>query len=155
MDGIFPALVRDSMKRQTLKMFVVSLVTFVLLYYSAAWAVLSCFDGEDHFHERINASEMGSYDSQVHLANGGHRHDFIDCAAPEFHVETLAGPVSLAFLVRAFADLQLHSNDSLRGGVSANALARFLGLNYLFRRTSNLPQLSDIPLYLSLAVLRI
>jgi hypothetical protein len=153
MDGTFPALFRDGMNCQTLKSFVVSLVTFVLLYYGAAWAVLICIDGEDHFRERTIASELGSYDSRAHLANGGHGHDFIDCTRPEFHVETLAGPVAPVVLVREPADLRLQMMDSLDAGGTTAAL--LFQVNYSDRRVSTVFQLSDIPLYLSLAVLRI
>jgi hypothetical protein len=154
-NGTGPAHLSVPMKVRRLKRIIVSAFSFVLLYYSVAWAVLNCFDGEDQFHHGIVASNVGSYNPPEQVSFSGRERNLIDCAPPEYHVETLAAPVSPALLVRSPADSRSHSADFLGGNFLAGAAARGFGFSYSFQRTSTPSQLSDVPLYLSLAVFRI
>lgn len=143
------------MRSQRLKTFVVSLVSFVLLYYSAAWAVLGCFDGEDHSHHGSIVSSVGLYEDHVNTAFNGHAHDFIDCSRVDYHVETLAPPTSPTQLDRFSAESRSVSSACLCARIVADESAREHWLRTVAQKNSSLPHLSELPLYLSLSVFRI
>jgi hypothetical protein len=154
-NGTGPAHLSIPMKGQRLKKIIVLAFSFVLLYYSVAWAVLNCFDGEDEFHHGIVVSGVGLYDDHVNAFSSGHAHDFIDCNRPDYHVETLAASTSPTLLDRFSAEFRLVSIEFLGTRLVADESARGLGLDNTSQWQSSGHQLSDVPLYLSLAALRI
>jgi len=79
------------MSRHRLKIFLVSLVSFVLLYYSVTWAVLRCSHDEDFAHTdgAVADASGGTAGSSYSFERQGGAH--LDCLGSDYHTETLAG----------------------------------------------------------------
>jgi hypothetical protein len=129
------------MARRSIKYSVVSVVSFVLLYYSAAWAVLRCF------HDEYNSDHK----TEISYQNAPHVN--FECVEPDYHTEPLAGSAPLE-LHRFTADFTSHVDDLLLRnpwGDGESAVWR----RAVFQGSSPLSSLNSIPRYLSLSVLRI
>jgi hypothetical protein len=127
----------------------------MLVYYSAAWAVLRCC----HDIERASLEESVSTDHPhdglySQLSRPSHAPTQIDCPDFGYQTEVLAGPASPPQFHRVTAALTLSAKDffvlkSLAGGHRKNLLRN------VFTRGSPLAEPSDPPLYLSFSSLRI
>lgn len=78
------------MSRHRFKIILVSLVTFVLLYYSVAWAVLRCvhFDAREVDQVTLDIAERACGSN---LASPQDPHEYLDCMGLDYHTEMLAG----------------------------------------------------------------
>jgi hypothetical protein len=143
------------MKRHLPKTFVVSLVSFVLLYYSVAWAVLRCSHAEDHGYHQVALYNADAHATGSSVASPDRVQAHLDCMAPDYHTELLAGPSSSSQLHRSTTYITSHVYDFLTLQRVAGDGATDLWLKAVFERVSPRNFLIDSSRYLSLAVLRI
>ena len=134
------------------KSFIVSLLSSVLLYYSAAWAVLKCFHEGDHSDRPAVVSVTDAHGGDTYPLFSRGAHAKLDCLGFDFHTESLGGPSASTQVydaaVRAVS--QVSSDFTLRA--LAAERARWLWLKAAFPSTTFL---IDLPRYLSLSHLRI
>ena len=142
-----------AMSRHYMKTGVVSLLTFVLLYYSVAWAVLGCFHDEDNGHHPAIISVTDALDINTYLPFPRHAHVNVDCGDSDYHTESLAGPSSSTQLSARVAPTVSHGINDLTLALAARA--RRLWLKAVFDRFPANALLIDLPRYLSFSVLRI
>jgi hypothetical protein len=143
------------MNRQHVKTFLATFFASMLLYYSAAWAVLRCCHDDEHasFEESASKNDLhGGLHS--HLSRPSHAPTQIDCLDFGYQTEVLAGPTSPPHFHRVTAAVTPSANDffvlkSLADGHRENLLSN------VFTRRSPAAESSDPPLYLSLSTLRI
>jgi hypothetical protein len=128
------------MKRQIVKPAVVVLLFVSLLYYGAAWAVLSCFHEFDHSDRDLAAYEVAPSD---------HDHPNLECVGPQYHTEAMAESSSAPRVQRLvpFYDLTL--------GTATGDDASGLRLIAALEKVSLLSLPMSTPRYLSLSTLRI
>jgi len=122
-----------------------SAIALVLVYYSVAWAVLRCSHDDDFAtFEASNASAYGARHGGAHL----------DCMGSEYHTETLSGvPLEQRVLSAGIASRATDlSNLQGTGRVDNDGN---LWLSALFDHGSVPSGRIDLPLYLSISVLRI
>ena len=155
------------MNRHLPKTFVISLVSFVLIYYSTAWAVLRCVHEEgrsDHAvalaDSRLGARLSNIAHNNVH-ANNAYRSSssypgtYIDCLNLAYHTESLGGPSSPPQLQRWMSYINPHPADFLSSLDVTEDWARDVWLRFVFERPPGLTFFLDSPLYLSLSIFRI
>jgi len=140
------------MSRHRLKIFLVSLVSFVLLYYSVAWAVLRCSHDEDfaNTEEAVADASVQVAGSSYSLQSQDGAH--LDCLGSDYHTETLGG-FSDSLRQRHFStDIASRVTDSLFGSETAESGNHWL--RALFDGSARAHPI-DPPRYLALSVLRI
>ena len=143
------------MSRRFVKSLVVSSVSLVLLYYSAAWAVLRCLHDDDHSDTSVIISDTGAHAEDWHVPFPIHAPASLECISHDYHAESLAGPSSSPQLPRWPARIISHVTDfSILDGITAGG-PRGLWLKAVFDRFAFPILLIDVPRYLSLSVLRI
>jgi hypothetical protein len=130
------------MNRHLIKRLVVTVVAFVLLYYSIAWAVLRCSHDED------------DSDHEVALLNGDLVHLDLECVGPNFHTESMAEASSPPQRDRLMLDITPHGNDFLTLQIRSDA-ASDVWLRAVFEASPSLAFPIGLPFYLFLSVLRI
>jgi hypothetical protein len=143
------------MNRHLPKTFVVSLVSFALLYYSVAWAVLRCSHEEEHGHHQVGLYNADAHATGSPVASPNYVQAHLDCVAPDYHTELLAGPSSPSQVQRWATHINSHVTDFLSSLSLAEAWAPDLWLRTAFEKPSRLISLVDSPLYLSLSILRV
>ena len=145
----------SGMNRQHLKTFVATCLAFVLLYYSAAWAVLRCCHHEEHPNLEETVSKDHLHDGLYsHLSWPSHAPSQVDCLDFENQTEVLAGPTAPPQFHRGTATLTHHTNDFFVLKSLADGHRKNLPRN-IFTRGSPPAEPSDPPLYVSLSSLRI
>ena len=136
------------------KFVLVFLISSTLLYYSAAWAVLGCFHADDHAVYGTLTSTHDSFDLAVSLPLPVEQHAVIECTGLRYHVEALAAPASSAETNRLASAHRLISSQFISPtGITTATNAFRLIIRVQWRAPLTLS--SEIPLYLSLAFLRI
>ena len=143
------------MNRHLPKLFVVSLVSFVLLYYSVAWAVLRCSHEEDRGYHQVALYNADAHATGSSVASPDHVQAHLDCVAPDYHTELLAGPSSPSQLHRLTTDITSHVSDFLTLQRVAGDGATDLWLSAVLEKVSPRNFVIDSSRYLSLSVLRI
>ena len=139
---------RVGMSRHYIKTGLVSLITYVLLYYSAAWAVLRCFHDEDHSTDIAAVSASDLHAKDAHLPFSRHVQASLDCLGSNYRTESLAGPSSLTELHRLTSRLASRVTDDLTlPGLAADG-SKGIRLSPVIFQTHP-------PRYLSLSVYRI
>ena len=145
----------SGMNMRRLKTFVATFLASMLLYYSAAWAVLRCCHEEDQ--ASLEASVSG-YDlddgSSSHVLRPSYAPTQIDCGDFEYHTESLASRASPPQFHSFTTALMPYPNNFFFLSSLSDSHKRNL-LRNVFTRGSPLSELSDPPLYLSLSGLRI
>jgi hypothetical protein len=134
-------LTQTYMARRLSKYSVVTVVSFVLLYYSIAGAVLRCL------HDVYNSDQ----ETEISYQNPGHVN--FECVGPEYHTEPLAGSAPLESY-RFIADFTSHVDDLLLRNPSGDGESA-VWRRAVFQGSSPHSSLNSIPRYLSLSVLRI
>ena len=143
------------MNRRFVKSLVVSSVSLVLLYYSAAWAVLRCLHDDDHSATSATISENGARPADSYVPFPIHAPASLECISHDYHAESLAGPSSSPQLPRWTARIISHVTDfSILDGIAAGG-ARRLWLKAVFDRFAFPVYLIDLPRYLCLSILRV
>ena len=133
-----------------LKSFAASLISSVLLYYSAAWTVLRC----SHDDEDVNSGFALFDGGAAGLSSTSAAEAHLDCLDSDYHTETLAGPSSsVKFDQLTGRDaFQLAAPSALHG--PATVELRGAWLTAVFRTSVTVTS----PIrrrYLSLSILRI
>jgi hypothetical protein len=140
--GMLHAHCESYMNRHLIKRLVVTVVSFVLLYYSTAWAVLRCF------HEAYDS------DHEIEILYDASAQMNFECIGPDYHLETMAGSSAPTQLHRLIADFTPHVNDVLILRSLSDNRESDVWLRAVFERLSPSAFLIPIPLYLSISVLR-
>jgi hypothetical protein len=133
---------------------VISIVSFVLLYYSAAWAVLRCVHEEGHSDHAVALVDTDVRDNNAYPQSPSHAETHIDCLNLTFHTESLAGPSSSPQLQSWETQTDSPVADFLTSPSVTNS-AEHPSLRTVFERSPGLTFLLYSPLYLSLSILRV
>lgn len=142
------------MNRHFIKSLTVATVSFVLLYYSVAWAILRCHHDEKHAVFEASLLEHDRHDQlSPHFSAPSHASGEIDCLEFEYHFELLTGPASPLRNYRATTGAArylsyLFTYENQLDGQRENIL------KCVFARGST-PKPSDPPPYLFFSTLRI
>src|SRR5262245_7051110 len=129
------------MNRHFLKISVVMVISFVLLYYSAAWAVLRC-SHDDSEQEVVELSA-----DPVHPS--------LECAGPDYHTESVAGASLPSQLDRLMSKVARHVNDLLTLRIGSGDAAGDVWLRTVFETHRARAFHIELPSYLVLSILRI
>ena len=136
------------------KSLIVIVISFVLLYYSIAWAVLRCP------HEQYDSNhEVSIHTDETSLNTLGYTRTSpvplnFQCAGPDYHTELMASSLSpsqfdpsaeIAFRVNGLPALR-----TLSGSGESD-----LWLRAVFENPSSLTFLTGLPRYLSISVFRV
>ena len=143
------------MNQNSLMTCVVSLLATVLLYYSAAWSVLGCFDRQDDAVRGPTLSDANIHTSEFLLLLRHHVEARLDCVGTNYHTETLAGSSSLPKLQLPTFGARSDANDSLVLQRLGRAGIESLRLRAVFESGFALKFSTDSPRYLSLSALRL
>lgn len=153
-DGMVSAAMKTSMNRLGSKAVLVSILALVLLYYSVAWAVLICLHADERF-DGPAVLATASVGDQAKAFSRPHRRALIDCTEVDYHVETLAPPASNLSLGRFLAGLYSIANDLSGSPARAADFGPTVGYEKASLTRSPPHSLPELPLYISLSVLRI
>jgi hypothetical protein len=139
------------MSRHFFKTAVLMLVSFVILYYGVAWAILRCaHDAEDSDHGLAWHADVNE-NGLLHLA----RLDTdVECLGPVYHQESMAGSSSVRFHWLA-SESSTNGNGFLTLETVANDRASDLGRKIIFEVISPPVLSTRLLLYLFLSSLRI
>jgi len=103
--------VNSQMNSRRIRILPVSVISFVLVYYSAAWAILHC----DHHgeHSGIEASETHRNSTpHAHVSISGPA-ESVDCLDFDYHMEFLGGPTAPPELYRSLVSFGVNSHELL------------------------------------------
>ena len=131
------------MSRYFFKGLVAIVVSFVLLYYSVAWAVLAC-----SHHEEDPGHEIALVDGYGVSLN-------LECIDSDYHTELMAGSSSPSELHRLKLDIAPNANGFLTHRTVSGQGAGDVWLRAVFEILSPLSFPIGSPRYLSLSTLRI
>jgi hypothetical protein len=137
------------------KTFVVSVVSFVLLYYSVAWVVLQCSHEENHSDHAAALYDTDVHGNNAYRPSPSHPETHIDCLNLTYHTESLAGPTSPSQLQGWATHMNSHVTNFLSSPTMTKSWARDFWLGAVFERLPGLTFFVDPRLYLSLSILRI
>ena len=143
------------MTRHYMKTGVVWLLTFVLLYYSVAWAVLGCFHEEGQAYHTVIMPVTAAQGSNAYLPFSHHAQANLDCLGSAYHTESLAGPSSSSQLLERVARAVSYGMDNLPLYALDAIRAHRLWLKAVLDRFPSTNFLIDLPRYHSFSVLRI
>ena len=142
------------MNRPLFKRTLLATVSFMLLYYNVAWAVLRCPHQENHAEHELVFYDTDLLAATVSLSSSTQSHVNLDCTGPKYHTEWLVGPATNSELLRLARDVASRVNVFL--GLSSFALDQ-VG-NFWLLALSDKPSATfpfGLPLHISLSVLRI
>ena len=136
------------------KSLIVIVISFVLLYYSVAWAVLRCpHEQHDSSQEVAIHVDETNFSTIAHMLRASVLLNF-ECPGPDYHIELMASSLSPSQLDPT-AGLAFHATGILTLNTLSGTGDRDLWLRAVFENPSALPFLSGLPRYLSLAIFRI
>ena len=138
---VHAGLASKDMNRHFLKISVVMVISFVLLYYSVSWAVLRCShdDSEQEIVE-LNADPV---------------HPGLECAGPDYHTESIAGSSSPSQLDRLMSKVARHVNDFLTLPIGSGDAPADVWLRAVFETHRACAFQVKLPSYVFLSILRI
>ena len=142
------------MSRHSFQIFLVSLISIVMLYYSVAWAVLRCFHSDAQENYQVILS-TGDTLTASHLASLNHAHEYIECMGSEYRIEFLAGSSLPSGLLRQLRGAAAHGGDSLPSSIVSQSPAVNFWLSAFIEELSSVTVPIHLPRYLSLSVLRL
>lgn len=143
------------MLRLVVKTSVVTIVSFVLLYYGVAWAVLRCAHQEVQSDQEVALHNLRSHGGVNSINPPSVPQEDLDCTGADYHVESLVRPATSSELLRLLRDTAPHHKATLPALSNARAPAPDLLIEALFNRVSCLPSPTDLRRFLSLSVLRL
>jgi hypothetical protein len=143
------------MIRHLLRNVVAIAISFGLLYYSIAWAVLRCSHDAEHADHEValqdpDATHQGFHHAAVNTVDLN-----LECVGPNFHTEAMAEASSPPQLDRLTLDITPHVNDFLTLRTVIGDAATDIWLRAVFETSRSLAFLIGLPSYLLLSVLRI
>jgi hypothetical protein len=142
------------MSWRSFKIFLVTLISFVMLYYSVAWALLRCVhsDADENYQVVLNTGESLS---GSHLAALNQALEYLKCMGSEYHTEFLAASSLPSGLLRQLRGTAAHVDDSLPSSIVSQSQAVNFWLSAVFKELSSVTVPIHLPRYLSLSVLRL
>lgn len=142
------------MNRTYAKTVVASLTAFVLLYYSAAWALLRCCHHDDRIGVHETLSDSDRHDLQGYFSSSSHGVTFIDCLEDvAMHTEILGSAKASPHLQRPTAFTKARA-ELITIEHGTDGLSKYFQGRVLARGSPHSHYL-DTSLYLSLSMLRI
>ena len=145
----------SGMNNRQLKVFLATLLASMLLYYSAAWALLRCcHEGQPAIVERSMSADDRHDGLHSHLSRPIHAPAQFDCLDFEYQSEVLGGPTLLPQFHRATTAVAPYANDFFALKSLADGHRKTL-LRNVFTRGSPPGESSNPPLYISFSSLRI
>jgi hypothetical protein len=142
------------MSRLRFQIFLVSLISFVMLYYSVAWAVLRCVHSDAQENSQVIFSTAETLAGSP-VASLNHTHEYLECVGSEYRTELLAGSSLPSGLMRQMRGVAAHGGDSSLSSIVPQSQAINFWLSAVFKRLSSVSVLIHLPRYLSLSVLRL
>ena len=143
------------MNYQFAKIFVVVTVSFVLLYYSVAWAVLRCSHDEDQSHQEAFLYNGDASSQELHYSSPKPVPLNLECVGLDYHTELMAESSSPSELHRLKRDIAPDANGVLTHRTVSEYGASDALLRAVFENLSSLSFPAGLPRYLSLSTLRI
>jgi hypothetical protein len=143
------------MNRHLPRTFVISIVSFVLLYYSTVWAVLRCFHEEGHSDHSVALADNNAHGNNAYLRFPSHRETHIDCLNLAYHTESLAGPSSSPQLQRWATQTDFRVADFLISLTATEDWTQNLWLRAVFESPAGFTFFFGAPRYLLLSIFRI
>jgi hypothetical protein len=144
-----------TMTRHLLRNVIAIAISFVLLYYGIAWAVLRCSHDAEHSDHAVATEDVDATHKDLHDASLNPVHLDLECVGPDFHTEAMAEASSLPQLDRLTLDVTPHVNNFLTLQTATGDAATDIWLRAVFERSRSLAFLIGLPSYLFLSILRI
>lgn len=140
------------MNRYLFKSLVAIVVSFVLLYYSVAWAVLRCSHDEDQSAQEVVLDNDDADIKDFHYASSNPVPLNLECVGADYHTEFMAESLSPSELHR----LTLGIAPDVNGFLTYQTVSGHnVWLRAVFESLSSLSFPIGLPRYLSLSILRI
>jgi hypothetical protein len=144
-----------TMTRHLLRNVVAMAISFGLLYYGIAWAVLRCSHDADHSDHAVAMEDVDATHQAFHHTSVGAVDLDLECVGPNFHTEAMAEASSPPQLDRFSLDLTPHVNNFLTLRTVTGDAATDIWLRAVFEGSRSLAFLIGLPSYLFLSILRI
>jgi hypothetical protein len=144
-----------TMIRHLLRNIIAIAISFVLLYYGIAWAVLRCSHDAEHSDHAVAMIDVDATHKDLHDASLNPVPLDLECVGPDFHTEAMAEASSPLQLDRLTPDTTPHVNDFLTVRNVTGDAATDIWLRAVFERSRSLAFLICLPSYLFLSILRI
>jgi len=142
------------MTRHLLRGVVAIAISFVLLYYGIAWAVLRCSHDAKHGDHEVALQALDTTHQDFHHAAVNTVDLDLECVGPTFHIEAMAEASPPPQLDCLTPDNTPHVNDFLTlGNVTGDAANNWLSA--VFQTSLPLAFPINLPFYLFLSILRI
>jgi len=139
-----------TMTHHLLRTLVAIAISFVLLYYGIAWAVLRCSHDAKHADHEVALQDLDATYQGFHHASVNAVDLDLECVGPNFHTEAMAEASSPPQRDRLTLDITPHVNDFLTLQTATEDPATDIWLRAFFERSPSL-----LPFYLFLSILRI
>lgn len=144
-----------TMTRHLLRNVIAIAISFVLLYYGIAWAVLRCSHNAEHSDHAVATEDVDANHKDLHDASLNPGHLDLESVGPDFHTEAMAEASSPPQLDRFLLDITPHVNDFLTLRTVTGDAATDIWLRAVFQTPLPLAFLIGLPSYLFLSILRI
>jgi hypothetical protein len=143
------------MTRHLLRAVLAIAISFVLLYYGIAWAVLRCSHDAKHAGHEVALQDLDATHQRFHHASVNAVDLDLECVGPDVHTETMAETSSSPQLDQLVPEVTRHMNAFLTLQSRLADAATGVGLRTVFERLRSLVFLIGLPSYLFLSILRI
>lgn len=143
------------MTRNLFRAVVAIAISFVLLYYGIAWAVLRCSHDAEYSDHAVAMEDVDATHKDLRYASGSAVNLDLECVGANLHIEAMAASSSVPQVDRLMLDTTPNVNDFLTlRNLTADA-ARDFWLRAVFEGSRSLAFLIGLPSYLFLSILRI
>src|SRR5262245_28975595 len=143
------------MTHNSFRAFVAIGISFVLLYYGIAWAVLRCSHDTKHSGYSVAVEDVDTAHQDFHHTSVNLVHLDLECIGPNFHTEAMAEVSSSPQLDRLMPEVTRHVNDFLTLQTRSGDAVSDLWLRAVFERSLWLAFVIGPPSYLFFSILRI
>jgi hypothetical protein len=141
------------MNRYFFKSSIALVVSFVLLYYSVAWAVLRCSHDEEFLEQEVALQNNADRDLHYMPSNAAFLN--LECVCPDYHTELMAGGSSPSQLQGSMPDMTSNIDGFVMFPTGSGYRASDSWLRAVFEKLSSPVFPIGLPRYLSLSNLRI
>ena len=145
------------MNRYFFRSSILLVVSFGLLYYSVAWAVLRCpHDGDQSGQQVVRHNHNNDADKKASHYTSSHPVPLnLECVCPDYHTELMAASSSPSQLHRLTLDMTPNINGFFTAQTAPGDGASDVWLRAVFAGSSSGSLPIGLPRYLSLSNLRI
>lgn len=141
------------MNRYFFRSSILLVVSFGLLYYSVAWAVLRCSHDEEFLEQEV--ALQNSADRDLHYMPSNAASLNLECVCLDYHTELMAGSSSPSQPQRLMPDMTPNIDGFVMFPTGSGYRASDLWLRAVFENLSSPSFSIGLPRYLSLSNLRI